>query len=400
MKFLGLSKPVDLSLDVLILLLAGIMMAITGLLLFPVSSGALPYYENGLYGLLLFIFALQMITLGKTPFGDVRRSRLVLFSGLAAAGIGFVTSFVPDVFGPLPRVLIALSFGFGGLVLLLQMLFAPDKMRAWVRYGGIFHTLIFACGTVYTLSIFVGLLVLDQSLMPLRVTAFVVLAFGAAIIFLSVLLEKIYSRYPEGARRWLEDGQIAPDKALILVTGVFMVILGLVLIPVNLGVLPFSGSAQIGLLMVLIAFQMIATGNTPIAAFPRSPLLVLTGFCFAVLGIVSCLIPYILVPLLTVLIGSFNILGGSVNLLRILLPAVGKRAPGSGPVPAILLKLTLTQVTMNIVSIVFGTSMFFSHLIPGGIVGGVLAANGGLLLYLLHLLKEIDGMKMQAQASS
>lgn len=375
-------------------------MTVTGVLLFPVSIGILPYYENGLYGLLLFIFALQMITLGKTPFGDVRRSRLVLFSGLTTAGIGFFTCFVPGFFGPLPRVLIALSFGLGGLALLLQMLFAPDKMRAWIKYGGIFHTLIILCGAVYSLSILVGLLVLNQSLLPLRVTAFFVLAFGATIVFLSVLLERIYSRYPEGARQWLEDGQIAPDKALILVTGVFMVILGLVLIPVNLGILPFSGSAQIGLLMVLIAFQMIATGNTPIAAFPRSPLLVLTGFCFAVLGIVSCLIPYVLVPLLTVLIGSFNILGGSVNLLKILLPVLGKNSAPSGSVPIILVKLSITQVTMNIVSIVFGTSMFFSHLIPGGIVGGVLAANGGLLLYLLHLLNLIDGMKMQTQASS
>lgn len=398
MKSSEFFKPVDLSLDVLILLLAGVMMAVTGLLLFPVSAGALPYYENGLYGLLLFIFALQMITLGKTPFGDVKRSRLVLFFGLATAGIGFFTCFVPGFFGPLPKVLIALSFGLGGLVLLLQMLFAPDKMRTWIKYGGIFHTLIITCGAVYSLSILIGLLVLNESLLPLTVTAFVVLAFGGAIIFLSILLEKIYSRYPEGARRWLEDGQITPDKALILVTGVFMVILGLVLIPVNLGILPFSGSAQIGLLMVLIAFQMIATGNTPIGAFPRSRLVVITGFCFAVLGIISCLIPYILVPLLTVLIGSFNILGGSVNLLKILLPVLGKNSAPSGSVPIILVKLSITQVTMNIVSIVFGTSMFFSHLIPGGIVGGVLAANGGLLLYLLHLLKEIDGMRGEQAA--
>ena len=400
MKNSGLFKPVDISLDVLILLLAGVMMAVTGLLLFPVSAGALPYYENGLYGLLLFIFALQMITLGKTPFGDVRRSRLVLFLGLATAGVGFFTAFIPAVFDPLPRALIALSFGLGGLVLLLQMLFAPDKMRAWAKYGGIFHTLIMASGVVYSLSILVGLLVLNQFLLPLRVTAFVALIFGGAVVFLSLLLERIYSRYPDGARRWLEDGQIAPDKALILVTGVFMVILGLLLIPVNMGILPFSGSAQIGLLTVLIAFQMIATGNTPIGAFPRSLLLVITGFCFAVLGIISCLIPYILVPLLTVLIGSFNILGGSVNLLKILLPVLGKNSAPSGSVPIILVKLSITQVTMNIVSIVFGTSMFFSHLIPGGIVGGVLAANGGLLLYLLHLLNLIDGMKMQARASS
>ena len=399
MKSFDLFKPVDLSLDVLILLLAGIMMTVTGALLFPVSSGARPYYENGLYGLLLFIFALQMITLGKTPFGDVRRTRLVLFFGLTVSAVGFITCFVPGIFGFFPRVLLALSFGLGGLVLLLQMLFAPEKMRAWIRYGGIFHSLILACGAVYVLSIVAGLLVWNPSLLALPLTAVVVMVFGASIIFLAVLLEKVYSRYPDGARRWLEDGQIPPDRALIMVTGAFMVILGLLLIPVNLGILPFSGSAQIGLLMVLISVQMIATGSTPIGAFTRSRLMVLIGFCFAVLGIVSCLIPYILVPLLTVLIGSFNILGGSVTLLKIVRPAFGKNASSSGPVPAVLIKLTLTQVTMNIVSIVFGTSMFFAHLIPGGIVGGILAANGGLLLYLLHLLNMIDGMTEQKSAS-
>jgi hypothetical protein len=59
-----------------------LVMLVAGTLLLPVSKGALPYYENGLYGLLLFIFALQMVTLGRTPFGDAPRSR-----GLMAAGV-------------------------------------------------------------------------------------------------------------------------------------------------------------------------------------------------------------------------------------------------------------------------------------------------------------------------
>ncbi len=63
----------EIPLEVVILLIGGIAMFLAGILLLPVSAGLLPYYENGLYGLLLIIFALQMITLGKTPFGDMHR---------------------------------------------------------------------------------------------------------------------------------------------------------------------------------------------------------------------------------------------------------------------------------------------------------------------------------------
>ncbi len=52
---------------------------------FSCQPGQSPYYENGLYGLLLIVFALQIITLGKTPFGDLRRSKLLLASRDRAA---------------------------------------------------------------------------------------------------------------------------------------------------------------------------------------------------------------------------------------------------------------------------------------------------------------------------
>ncbi len=76
----------DLPLEVVILLIAGLILLIAGILLFPVATGALPYYENGLYGLLLVMFSLQIISMGKTPFGDMRRSKPVLLLGLVEIG--------------------------------------------------------------------------------------------------------------------------------------------------------------------------------------------------------------------------------------------------------------------------------------------------------------------------
>lgn len=46
-------------------------------------------------------------------------------------------------------------------------------------------------------------------------------------------------------------------------------------------------------------------------------------------------------------------------------------------------------------TILFGTSMLVSHLIPGLVIGVILAANGCVLLYMLHLLIVLD--KMQSE---
>lgn len=160
MTISSLWKKSDITLEVVILLIAGMALLITGILLFLVSSGALPYYENGLYGLFLVMFALQIVTMGKTPFGEVHRSRFIIAAGAVIAAVGIVTCFVPDVLTRFSRI-------------------------------------------------------------------------------------------------------------LLLLTGIFMVLLGVLLIPVNLGKLPFSGSAQLGLLMVIFAIQMLASGNTPIGPFPH-----------------------------------------------------------------------------------------------------------------------------------
>jgi hypothetical protein len=44
----ALLRKTDIPFEIVILLIAGMALLITGILLFPVSSGALPYYENGL----------------------------------------------------------------------------------------------------------------------------------------------------------------------------------------------------------------------------------------------------------------------------------------------------------------------------------------------------------------
>ena len=363
------------------------------------AAGSLPYFENGLYGLLLVVFSLQIITLGKTPFGDVRRSKPIIALGVVIAAVGIAACFVPDIFGQLPRILLILCFGPGGLLLLLQMCFAKEKLRSWATYGGIFRHLIAGCGAVYGLSMLIALLIWKQNLLTTSMMAAVALIFGLAIFYLAGVLRKIYGLYPEAGKPAQGDVELSADQALILVMAIFMLLLGILMTPVNLGLLPFSGSAQLGLLMVIFAVQMLASGSTPIGPFPRSWLMILFGLLFAALGIVSCIIPEILVLQLTVLVGVLNILGGVIILWQICIPRLSKSEEPRAPVLPVMNRLFAAQLIMNLLTILFGTSMLVSNLIPGLVIGVIFAANGCVLLYLLHILIVLDRMQRDAVAA-
>ncbi len=381
-----LFKEADLSLEVVMLLFAGMVMLVLGLLLFPVYAGILSYYENGLFGLMLVVYALQIISMGKTPFGDIRRSRTVILFGVIIAAVGIVACFIPDIFGNVPRILLIIFFGAGGLVLFLQMLFGQNKYRLWREYGGIFNHLILACGVVYLVQILIAFLIFDPNFLRGAQVATAALLYGLALFYLACVLQRITWRYPPTQQKPPSDGSLSMDNIILLLMGVFMVLLGLLLLPVNLGLLPFSGSAQLGLLMVIFAIQMLALGSTPIGAFPRSWLIVLLGFIFGALGVISCIIPDILVMPLTLLVGLLNIVAGIIGIVKVTL----KARKTAEPIPTTLLKINSALLVTNILTILFGMTMLFAGLIPGFIIGTVLAANGGVLLYLLHQLVSLE----------
>lgn len=60
-----LAKDFDFTFESVILLVLGIFMGLFGLLLFPISTGTLPYDPDSTYGLFLVIIALQVITMGR-----------------------------------------------------------------------------------------------------------------------------------------------------------------------------------------------------------------------------------------------------------------------------------------------------------------------------------------------
>jgi membrane associated rhomboid family serine protease len=122
--------------------------------------------------------------------------------------------------------------------------------------------------------------------------------------------------------------------------------------------------------------------------------MILFGLLFTALGIVSCIIPDILVLPLTVLVGVLNILSGVITLIKTCIPRL-KKSDKRSPDPPIMVRLFVTQLTMSLLSILFGTSMLVSGLIPGLVIGIILFANGCTLLYLLHVLTVLDEMQSE-----
>ena len=101
---------------------------------------------------------------------------------------------------------------------------------------------------------------------------------------------------------------------------------------------------------------------------------------------------------LTVLVGGLNLAGGVLGLGRLWGPLLRGGRP-SGALPPLLVRLFGVQTLLNLLSLLFGTSMLVPSLIPGLAVGAILGANGAVLLYLVRLLVQLDRASSERSAS-
>ncbi len=113
----------DLSLEVVVLILFGVFWLLFGLMLFKIYAGDLPYNPDSAYGLFLVLVSFQMITMGKTPFGDLRRSWALVIIGMGTAILGIITSFIPGYFTKFVRLLVGIVLFAGGIVLFTAALY-------------------------------------------------------------------------------------------------------------------------------------------------------------------------------------------------------------------------------------------------------------------------------------
>lgn len=186
----------DLSLEVVILLVFGVFMLLFGLLLFRIHTGELPYAPDSTYGLFLVIVSFQIITMGKTPFGDLRRSWAVILLGVCTAVFGMAACFIPGLLAGPVRILVGVLLSAGGAALLAQLLFSEDKARLWLKVPGVLRHLTIACIIVYVLSIVLGLVTLLPGITTDYVTAVFLIIYGIGFFYLAWSVQKVRRLYP------------------------------------------------------------------------------------------------------------------------------------------------------------------------------------------------------------
>jgi hypothetical protein len=400
----------DLSLEGAVLILFGVFWLFFGLTLFKIYAGDLPYNPDSAYGLFLVIVSFQMITMGKTPFGALRRSWALVYIGMGSAVLGIATSFIPGYFTNFIRELVGIVLFVGGIILFLQLCVSEKKARMWIKIPGILRQLTLACSLVYALTIISGLITLSPSLRADPRTAIILSLYGMSFFYLSWCIWKVFRTYgpeqPEDPastiqsadradlqRRFIlfQEASLPLSPAILILLGVLNTLLGLLLFPVGLGMLPFSPDGQLGLLLTIMAIQVMTMGDTPLGQYKRSRFMITIGIVFAGLGVVSCVVPGLLTGMIQILLGLLSILGGAVFFIRRFLER--KHEIRTSPeipigVPPIIRKLAGIQLAMNSLGIVFGVSMILPGLMPLPVVACILLIMGPLLFVLASLMRK------------
>ena len=403
------TRKADLTLEVVLLLIYGVFVLIYGALVPRLHSGALPYSPDSAYGLFLVLVAVQVITLGKTPFGDLRRSWIVVLIGITAAVLGMSACFIPGHLTELIRISVGIILTAGGATLLLQLLLSDEKGRKWIRIPGIPRHIAVACGLVYVLSIASGLATLFPGIVHDYLTAGLLVAYGASFLYLAWAVQEIVwmnsapelapsgggtagdARTHSGVAWLLREASLPLSVATILLLAVLLTFLGLVLTAVNLGLIPFSANGLQGLQLVVFALQMMFLGETPVGAFKRSWWLIAVGIAFTATGAFACIVPDTVTDLLRGFLGLLNIFAGATFFGRRLLQTIrDRKVPPPGPAPPIVKKIDRTQTVLNVVVIAFGITMFLPSLVPGLINAVIIVINGMLLFTLATFLWRLD----------
>ncbi len=405
----------DLSLEVIVLIIFGIFWLVFGLLLFRIYSGVLPYNPDSTYGLFLVICSFQMITMGKTPFGDLRRSWAIVLIGIVTAIIGIVTCFIPGHLTTFVRTLVGIILFAGGIVLLLQLFVSEKKARLWIKIAGTLRQLTIACALVYALTIISGVITLFPGLRTDPRTAIAVMLYGISFFYLSWCVWKVARNYPagktddssstqpvsgtadpQGRFSLLRESSLSPSTAILILLGFLITLLGLLLFPVLLGMLPFSPDGQFGLALTIMAIQIMALGDTPLGQYKRSCFMIIIGVVFAGLGVVSCVVPGMLTGIIQTLLGGLNVVGGSAFFTKKFLTRpheIDAATEVPRVVPPIVKRLNGTQMVLNSVTIAFGVSMLVPGIVSGLVVAGILVINGALLFMLASLMHKLTKME-------
>lgn len=393
MEKLKLSEEVNTPPEVIFLLASGLIMIVLSAVLFSVARGSLPYYNDGVYGLLLILSGLQLQTVGTNPIRYMKRTWSVLILGISITSIGFVTCFVPGILGDVPKTLVIIIFGVGSIALFFQLFLSKDMYQSWKTPGcDLFTHLTLGCATVCILGILIAVLIAIGIYLPELLStdplAVVALLFGILLVYLAFVLQKVYP-LPKESEISTKTPCMSLDTLMGMQYGVYMLVCGCLLVPVYLGLLPFAVSAQLGALLVLLGIQALVIGHMMTLTFKRNGIIILVGGAVVVVGAFAIIVPDIMALHLAIFIALFNIIGGLYLLYtlihNLLLSKPTSEEPAKKPEGKdlqLLIVLLALAVLTAILMIIIGVAMLFNTLIPGMSLAIILICFG-LTLFVL-----------------
>ncbi|MGZ4905547.1 MAG: hypothetical protein ACXV5T_02215 [Halobacteriota archaeon] len=186
---------VGLSTEVILLIVLGLFFFLLGLLLIWIYQGELPYSQDSTNGFFLVLVSLQIITMGKTPFGDVRQLWVVVIIGIGMAALGVLAIFIPGFLADFVRTLAGILLVIGGIAGLVRIFTSKDLAIALEQVGGIVQHLTMALGILYIFGIVVGLGALVPILALGPVWLIPILIFGASFFYVAWCVHKVNRLY-------------------------------------------------------------------------------------------------------------------------------------------------------------------------------------------------------------
>ena len=415
--YIAKRAEIDLSIEVVLLVVGGVFFLLFGVLLFLITRGALPYSEDSMYGLFVVLVSMQIITMGKTPFGDFLRSWFIVIIGLITAMLGTLAIFFPGYLSVEIRLLAALIVLFTGALGLLQLFTARDKARLWMKVPGILQQLTIACILVYGTELILGMITLLPGFVPSPVTAVLCLFFGGSLFYLAWCIHETHRQYRQGEEKppspaksrsgLFQEASLTVGNAFNTYQGCLMILLGFLIFFSILGILPsFNADGQIGLLLVLTSLQLLALGQFVGSQVTRSWPVLGFGILCAAAGIFSCIVPGILAAIILPLLGLQNIITGVLLLgTQVIAPTLyGIRHPPGEPVliPPIIRRLFLVLLVTGIVTVVFGINTLVPVLLPnllGMVISAILLPLLVIIMGLLSLMTVSITQKLQKGAA-
>ncbi len=321
----------DNSVETLLIQLVGLFMVLSGILLEINSFIGINFDNNTYYGL-FFVVTAVIVQIFHNPLGLKRRSYIIQISGIVLLVTGIISCLIPGVI-PNCSIIVGLILCACGIIQFGQFFSSDSKINRKLIPG----ILIVVTGG---LSIILGIISLMD--MPSLILGFTMIVYGISLVLLSWSNRLIHKK-----------GSYLIDALLLL--SIYLIMLSVLLIPAKLLHLPFSPGGELGLLLFIFAVQMITSGETPVGLYKRSKVMVIIGFIFAIIAIITCTVPDMIEGITRILIGIMLITGGIIGITERLIQIVQKTISSDR-------RILFVRTVVNFMAIIIGVNMLSNML--------------------------------------